>query len=77
MKRISVIVMTISCLIFVSAFVSAQEFPPTYKQGPFPTGNEPTRNDAPRDENVPNSRVSSMSTPPTGNSVIDGNIVRR
>jgi hypothetical protein len=43
----------IFCLSILSSFAFAQDFPPTYNGGPFPTGTETARNDAPVDLNVP------------------------
>jgi hypothetical protein len=75
MKRISVSVMMIICMILVSAFAFAQEFPPTYKQGPFPTGKEPVRADAPADVNIPDQAGTIHEyTAYKGTPVVDGNV---
>jgi hypothetical protein len=60
---------------FCFCFLPAQEFPPTFEPGPFPTGLEPIRNDAPCDVNVGNDAgIYHEYTVYQGTPVVDGNV---
>jgi len=75
MKRLFVSITLIVCLSILSAFSFAQEFPPTYKKGPFPTGKEAVRGDAPADLNIPDlAGTIHEYTAYKGTPVIDGNV---
>jgi hypothetical protein len=75
MKRLFVSITLIVCLSILSTFTFAQEFPPTYKQGPFPTGLEAIRGDAPADLNIPDAAGTYHEyTAYKGTPVIDGNV---
>jgi hypothetical protein len=51
MKRLTISIAMMLCLF--TAFAFAQVFPPEWVKGPFPTGAEAVRGDAPCDESIP------------------------
>ena len=64
----------ILCLLV--SFVFAQVFPPVWVEGPFPTGQETVRNDAPCDENEPDEMGTVHEyTAYRGTPVVDGDVV--
>ena len=73
MKKTVVTLAFVLCLFGSVAF--AQLFPPVWSPGPFPTGAEPVRNDAPCDYNIPDDLGTKHEyTAYRGTPVIDGNV---
>ncbi|MBN1482461.1 T9SS type A sorting domain-containing protein [candidate division KSB1 bacterium] len=63
------------CFLFLASLVFAQVFPPEYVKGPFPTGNETVRGDAPCDINVPDDMGTIHEyTAYRGTPVVDGDV---
>jgi len=75
MKKVTISFTIIFCLTILASFVIAQEFPPTWTEGPFPTGTEEIRGDAPLDTNTPNEMGTWHEyTAYRGTPVVDGDV---
>ena len=75
MKKFIISAVFILCLSLLGSLVFAQEFPPTYNEGPFPTGTEEIRGDAPCDLNIPNEMGTYHEyTAYRGTPVVDGDV---
>jgi len=57
MKKIDELLLSALVIIFIVSLSFAQIFPPTKPTGPFPTGNEPVRNDSPIDITRPSDMI--------------------
>jgi hypothetical protein len=75
MKVVKKLFILVQLLGFSIILLSAQEFPPTYNAGPFPTGKEVIRNDAPCDLNAPDDAGTYHEyTVYRGTPVVDGDV---
>ena len=53
MKRLTIRFAVVFCFVLLSSLAIAQTFPPVWQPGPFPTGTEQVRNDAPANTSIP------------------------
>ncbi len=53
MKKLTIHCAVVFCFVLLSSFAFSQTFPPVWQQGPFPTGTEEVRNDAPANTSIP------------------------
>jgi hypothetical protein len=53
MKKLTIHFAVVFCFVILSSLAFAQTFPPVWQPGPFPTGTETVRGDAPCDTNIP------------------------
>ncbi|MBN1482460.1 T9SS type A sorting domain-containing protein [candidate division KSB1 bacterium] len=53
MKRLTSRFAVVFCFVLLSSLAFAQTFPPVWQPGPFPTGTETVRNDAPANTSIP------------------------
>ncbi len=75
MKKLSIGFIIVFCFTLSTSLAIAQDFPPTWVQGPFPTGTEPARGDAPCDETIPDEMGTIHEyTAYRGTPTVDGNV---
>jgi hypothetical protein len=53
MRKLTISFALVFCFVLLSSLAIAQTFPPVWQQGPFPTGTETVRNDAPANTSIP------------------------
>jgi len=53
MKKVTISFAIVFCLLAFASLTFAQVFPPVWEPGPFPTGTETIRNDAPANTSIP------------------------
>jgi len=53
MKKLTIHFVVVFCFVLLSSLAYTQTFPPVWQQGPFPTGTETVRNDAPANTSIP------------------------
>ena len=75
MKKFSTNLALILCLLMFTSLAFAQVFPPVHEPGPFPTGTEVVRNDAPANTSIPDGMGTLYEyTAYRGTPVIDGTV---
>ncbi|RPH98796.1 MAG: T9SS C-terminal target domain-containing protein [Calditrichaeota bacterium] len=73
MNRLTIRFAVVFCFIVLSSLAFAQVFPPVWQPGPFPTGTEPVRGDAPCNVTIPDAMGTIYEyTAYRGTPVVDG-----
>ncbi len=75
MKKLTMSFALVFCFLLLTSLTFAQVFPPVWVQGPFPTGTEVVRGDAPCDTSIPDEMGTVHEyTAYRGTPVVDGNV---
>lgn len=75
MKKLTISFALVFCFLLLTSLTFAQVFPPVWVQGPFPTGTETVRGDAPCDTSIPDEMGTVHEyTAYRGTPVVDGNV---